>query len=140
LLFVYYFTHRENRKAFFFALIAIGVHLSAVLTIIVSVGARFVKIWHSCVLLAGTSAMAILGLGIHNIPLVAPMDRLSSYVEGHDRYQVGFSGTYWLYNMLISVYFIVMNSRIKDPYYRHLGKMFILLSSGYFLSFHVGYS
>lgn len=140
LLFVYYFLHKKNRTALLFAIMALGFHLSAALLVITCVASRFFKTQQIFALLIVTSAMAIIGLGIHNIPFVAQFDRISSYIEGRSNYQVGFSATYWAYNMLISLYFLFMNRRICDQYYTRLGKMFMLLSSVYFLSFHISYS
>lgn len=141
LLFVSSLYLKETKKYILYGFIAVSFHVSALIFIVSGVAVKYFRqnvIWVFIYFVS--SLVSFLGFGVQNIPFFKQLERAGSYIEGEKDYQTGFLFTYWLYNTLIAIYCMLLGKKIKDEYYNFLFCLFLVLSSIYFLCFHIPFS
>ena len=146
LLAMYVFFHRKHwLKILSSSILPVVLHVSSLIFIVPMIAVRYVKnvnVFYLLILL--TSILSFIGFGLDNIPIVAQAlmesERASSYIEGNERYQTGFSITYWLYNFIVFLYAVYFSRKIDDDFYSYLMRLFIFLTSIYYLCFNIAYN
>jgi len=127
-------------------LIGLSFHISGVIVVVFYFIARLIRINSLYyVVLAITAVLARMSLGLVNLPIIGPMialnDRIDAYSAGlGTQPPSGLQLSKIVYHSAVFFWAYYNLNKLNDSFYNHIFRLFIALTSFYFLCLNMSYS
>lgn len=147
-LFLLSLTFNDNKKArYFFMFLALSIHLSIALPILVYEVSRYIKnLKVPCFIFILCAILSLLKFNVYSlfqkIPLLSIADKVDTYSNvDSSNYKIGFRIDFFIFNLLFAIigYYVYVRTNYVQNYLRYLSS-YLILSGCFFLMFNSGYS
>ena len=150
ILFFYFYLHKAKKISYILALLSILFHFSVLIVLVSFALAKFLSLRSTIAIYIIAIAISFLGVGIieyfTKIPILRDLFayRVDSYLNSIDStsYNVGFRYDFVIFNTFFLLIGLIINAYISIDNSKSslLLKLYILLSSIFFLSFYIPFS
>lgn len=144
LLYIYYYFRHEYKEALVFGILAVGVHFSMAVAVIVSIVAKYVNYslkWYYVLFFAILAASAA-GASVQQFAGKFGFGKAEFYSQLTEagKYITGFRPDFALFNTIFLLFFIWLNKKRPTQFLTYYIRLYVLFSCWFFLWFKVPFN